>query len=105
MLKNHGMSEPFEIEVGERALAHASRLVREKLEQLPVMKVSVANSYHYEAKPMVKLACGSTYQGQWLKKKNTIQGKGLMIYADGSIYEGLFLNNLPHGMGRRILSD
>ncbi len=44
-----------------------------------------------------------TYCGFWNKAINKKEGKGIMMYSDGRIYEGYWKNDLPWGNGRWIL--
>lgn len=40
---------------------------------------------------------GSIYQGEWLEDQNVMDGKGVLIEEDGTIYEGIFEDGLFHG--------
>lgn len=42
---------------------------------------------------------GSRYEGSMNVKTMTMEGKGALIYPDGSTYEGMFRNNMPNGEG------
>jgi len=44
-----------------------------------------------------------TYCGYWNKIVNKKEGKGVMLYNDGRIYEGFWKNDMPSGNGRMIL--
>lgn len=46
----------------------------------------------------VMLRNGNFYIGQWFNKKRN--GKGLYIWSTGGIYEGEFVENKSHGVGR-----
>lgn len=43
---------------------------------------------------------GNLYQGEVKIGTDLKQGRGIMIFSDGSIYEGFFLNDKRHGKGR-----
>ena len=48
---------------------------------------------------------GSMYEGEWDKKKNQIDGKGVKIFKDGSRYDGNFVGGLHHGYGRMVYPE
>lgn len=50
--------------------------------------VSQANMGSLEDRPQVTLPDGGVYTGQWLGEKR--QGKGVLRYSDGAVYEGRF---------------
>lgn len=45
---------------------------------------------------------GGAYEGTWNKDSNKFEGLGVKVNADGSIYEGYFLNGQGWGKGRTI---
>jgi hypothetical protein len=54
---------------------------------------------------MVKLDNESQYQGEWKIEKLLRDGKGFMIWPDGSLYEGYWEENKANGYGRMIHAD
>ena len=48
---------------------------------------------------------GAKYKGQWNANNNKRDGKGQQIWADGSLYEGLWKNDKANGLGRLIHAD
>ena len=48
---------------------------------------------------------GARYKGEWLDGTHIKEGKGMVIYADGSVYEGYWKNDYRHGPGRYIHTD
>ena len=55
-------------------------------------------------KPKQKLENGIEYEGEWddAGKKD---GRGVQVWADGSIYEGYWRNGMANGKGRLIHAD
>uniref|UniRef100_A0A7S3H3C1 Uncharacterized protein n=1 Tax=Spumella elongata TaxID=89044 RepID=A0A7S3H3C1_9STRA len=45
----------------------------------------------------LELTASGKYEGTW--KNNQKEGEGKMVYADGKIFAGYFLQNRPHGAG------
>ena len=45
---------------------------------------------------------GDRYEGEVNEKDDRKDGRGHIIYADGSYFEGYWRDDLPHGRGRRI---
>jgi len=45
------------------------------------------------------------YEGQWNTKTNERDGMGVLIWPDGSIYEGFWKHNKANGKGRLIHAD
>ena len=39
---------------------------------------------------------------KWVQKKANKHGKGIQVWADGSMYEGFWKNGKAHGKGRLI---
>ena len=48
---------------------------------------------------------GAKYKGEWNANINKRDGKGQQIWADGSLYEGLWKNDKANGLGRLIHAD
>lgn len=48
-------------------------------------------------KPLVKLASGVSYLGNWAN--NTLNGEGLLIFPDGTRYSATWQNGLISGKG------
>ena len=48
---------------------------------------------------------GARYQGQWNTDTNMREGYGAQIWADGSIYEGMWRKDKANGVGRLIHAD
>ena len=40
-------------------------------------------------------ADGTNYQGQWIDCRK--EGQGILTYSDGSIFSGQFVGDLPNG--------
>lgn len=45
------------------------------------------------------------YFGQWNRASNLREGRGIAVYLDGSIYEGIWKNGKKHGSGRLIFES
>ena len=58
-----------------------------------------------EKRPMILLENKTKYEGEWNKKTNERDGMGVLIWPDGSIYEGFWSNNKANGKGRLIHAD
>lgn len=58
-----------------------------------------------EVQPVTQCENGMYYIGQWNKTNNTREGRGIAIYADGSIYEGFWKHDSRNGAGRMIYSN
>ena len=48
---------------------------------------------------------GSIYLGEWDARNNKREGKGKILFIDGSLFEGSFANNFISGFGRYIKHD
>ncbi len=48
-------------------------------------------------------ADGSVYEGIW--RRNQANGKGRLVHIDGDIYDGDWLDDKAHGKGRYIHAD
>ena len=56
-----------------------------------------------EHREATKLRDGSIYVGSWsIMSSNCRQGRGVQVYADGSLYEGYWLNDKPNYYGRFV---
>ena len=54
---------------------------------------------------MTKLENDAKYDGEWLSQTQIRQGKGVLIWPDGSIYEGYWVDNKANGKGRLVHAD
>ena len=45
---------------------------------------------------------GYLYLGQWRIGENVVEGRGVIVYGHGALYEGYVKNNETTGYGRRI---
>jgi hypothetical protein len=43
------------------------------------------------------------YQGYWSKENNERQGIGAIVWDDGSMYEGYWVDGQPEGPGRMVI--
>lgn len=48
---------------------------------------------------------GAKYKGEWNLDTNKRDGRGQQIWADGSLYEGMWKNDKANGLGRLIHAD
>ena len=48
--------------------------------------------YNLEYRLAIELADGGAYEGTWNKDSNKFEGLGVRVNADGSIYEGYFVD-------------
>ena len=55
-----------------------------------------------EMRQIVTLDNNSIYQGEWNKKTNQKDGRGIQIWPDGSRYDGFWKNDIAQGHGRLI---
>jgi hypothetical protein len=62
------------------------------------------NKKDLETSKLVKYRNGSRYYGQLRKGSEIKEGRGIMVYTDGSLYEGFWKNNQQHGKGRMVYS-
>ena len=53
-----------------------------------------------ERRDAVEFEDGTKYEGQWIIDLEIRHGQGMMIYTDGSVYEGFWQNNKRNGHGR-----
>lgn len=55
-----------------------------------------------EMRQMMNLENRSIYQGEWNKRTNMKDGRGIQIWPDGSRYDGYWKNDVAQGHGRLI---
>ena len=55
-----------------------------------------------EKRDVVITETGARYDGEWLKGTQIRQGRGKVVWPDGSTYEGYWANNKANGKGRLI---
>lgn len=58
-----------------------------------------------ERRPLVALKDGRTYEGQWIFGTNTREGKGILTWPGGAIFECWFTDNNANGFGRCITAS
>lgn len=58
-----------------------------------------------ETRPEKILSDGVKYVGEWMSGTNIRAGKGMLIWPDGSVYEGWWKDNKANGRGRLIHVD
>ena len=58
-----------------------------------------------EFRPLCILENGARYEGEWNKATGEREGKGIQVWADGSMYEGYWKNSKANGKGRLIHAD
>eukprot|EP00831_Metopus_contortus_P047076 TRINITY_DN378_c0_g1_i2.p1 TRINITY_DN378_c0_g1~~TRINITY_DN378_c0_g1_i2.p1 ORF type:complete len:205 (-),score=55.59 TRINITY_DN378_c0_g1_i2:130-744(-) len=58
-----------------------------------------------ELRELQKLEEGGQYYGFWNVVSNERDGKGVMVWADGSRYDGFWKNNRANGRGRLLHAD
>ena len=56
-------------------------------------------------RPEFTFESGDKYTGHWIKATNTKQGYGVLVWADGSRYEGQFKNDKINGRGKVTFSN
>jgi hypothetical protein len=85
--------------------------VRELKSRLPAFEYGlVQNEDNDEGvqklkKPLVVMADGAQYDGEWDTKNTQRYGRGMQIWSDGSIYEGYWKMDKANGRGRLIHAD
>ena len=57
------------------------------------------------SKGPVELSNGAIYMGQWDLENGHREGKGIMIWKDGSKFTGMWHNDMAQGLGRLIHAD
>ena len=58
-----------------------------------------------EQRPMVRLANGSSYLGEWRVGSQVREGRGVQVWPDGSLYEGYWKGNKANIYGRLLHKD
>ena len=58
-----------------------------------------------EFRPRILLECKALYEVQWIVGTNIRCGKGILTWADGSVYEGWWQGDKACGKGRIIHAD
>jgi hypothetical protein len=53
----------------------------------------------------LELESSAKYDGEWNKSTGEREGRGKQTWADGSVYEGYWLNGKANGRGRLIHAD
>ena len=79
-------------------------MAQKTLMLLPPLKQNKESSDN-EWRPEKIYPDGSCYTGFWSVKTNKKSGYGVMILADGSIYEGHFEDDKANGLGRVVHAE
>jgi hypothetical protein len=58
-----------------------------------------------EKRPRVTIENKTLYEGEWNVKTNERDGMGVLIWPDGSLYEGFWKKGKANGKGRLIHAD
>jgi hypothetical protein len=58
-----------------------------------------------EKRDPYKNASGNVYTGEWLKETQIREGIGVLVHANGDVYEGYWRDDKKHGYGRYIWTD
>ena len=61
------------------------------------------NSRGKEGKILVEFASGAVFEGNW--ENNVKHGYGKITWANGDVYEGNFKNNVRHGYGKMTMAN
>lgn len=77
-----------------------TKQIEKNLKNLSLGQDSVINQASLELRPPFVMANGNTYEGQWVKGKDTREGQGKEIYKDGTIYVGQFKEDYKTGKGK-----
>lgn len=48
---------------------------------------------------------GAIYQGEWDKRTNLRDGRGIVVWENGTRYDGFFLRGKANGRGRIVHVD
>jgi hypothetical protein len=56
-------------------------------------------------RPMTLLENKTKYEGQWNEETNERDGMGVLVWPDGSVYEGYWKHDKANGRGRLIHAD
>lgn len=68
-------------------------------------KTPASTERNIAVKPLSSLENGARYEGEWNTTTNEREGKGIQVWADGSMYEGTWKNSKANGKGRLIHAD
>lgn len=81
--------------------------IRETLAKFHFGDEFATDGKHRVMKPITMLENGSKYEGEWLKTsgEEVRDGRGVLIWLDGSRYEGYWRDNQANGRGRLIHAD
>lgn len=63
------------------------------------------NDAELETKGVCKTLDNVNYIGQWVKNKDIIEGRGIALYPDGTLYQGFWKNNQRNGAGMMIYAN
>ena len=86
--KEMGVSDSF-LEDGKNIKDYASKVVRERDRELGKYQCrDVQDGVKRENRPMQMIEGFARYEGQWSVKEGYRDGKGIQVWADGSMYEG-----------------
>ena len=58
-----------------------------------------------EQRPMQRLPDGACYIGEWKVGTQKKEGRGMMVWKDGAMYEGYYKNDKGNFFGRIIHAD
>jgi len=58
-----------------------------------------------ELRSIVEMENGAIYQGEWDSQSNLRDGRGIVIWSNGSRYDGFFLNGKANGRGRIVHAE
>lgn len=72
-------------------------------EYKPLKGGKVKSNGNLEGKFIVRFASGNIYEGNY--KNNFRHGHGKMVFESGNVYEGNWLNGKYHGYGKQTLSN
>lgn len=99
------------IDMDPEQLEQQKQKVRDIKEKLPPFEYGkyqdedVEPGIKKEKRAEVKFPDGSVFDGEWNKANDSRHGRGLQVWADGSIYEGYWKNDQANGRGRLIHAD
>jgi hypothetical protein len=104
------LRHPCDIDFGKMHVPKMSEIVLDRLKDLKKFEYSsffnkVAKKPVLERREPTLLDNGNVYIGEWDKTSNKRSGRGKIIFKNGAIFEGHFLNNKVNGYGRHIKTD
>ena len=76
--------------------------VRRIIQRKKFLNIQFDDSDELEFRPIKIITNDNKYLGHWNKVSNTIQGQGLLVRNDGSLYEGIWDDNQLQGKIRYI---